>query len=355
MRKLQFEFALHKEKPVIKLVFPYDPVLIEKVKALPRVAWSSTMHAWYVPDTIENRNRFKLPARLTASPGLADLCEANVQALTLLVRELKLKAYSPNTLRTYRNEFFQLLYTLKRHPVNDLTNERLKDYFVYCADKLRLTENTLHSRLNAVKFYFEQVLKRPTFVFDISRPKKRISIPPVFSKEEIENILKKVDNKKHRMMLFLAYAAGLRVSEIVALKLREIDSGRMVIRIIGAKGKKDRIIPLSKTTLRNLQDYIALYKPKEFLFEGQDGQLAYSKRSVQLILERAKQAAGIDRKGSIHALRHSYATHLIDKGVDITYIQKLLGHNDLKTTLRYLHVTTRDLNKIESPAEDLDL
>jgi site-specific recombinase XerD len=241
------------------------------------------------------------------------------------------------------------------HPVNNLTNDRLKDYFVYCMDKLGLTENTLHSRINAVKFYFEQVLKQPSFMFDISRPKKRTSLPPVFSKEDIEHILKNITNKKHKTMLLLAYSAGLRVSEVVALRIKEIDSYRMIIRIIGAKGKKDRIIPLSKTALKYIKDYIAEYKPSDYLFEGQDRQEAYSKRSLQMVLEKAKLAAGINRKGSIHALRHSYATHLIDKGVDITYIQKLLGHNDLKTTLRYLHVTTRDLNKIESPAEDLDL
>lgn len=355
MEGIKFELSTHQQNPVIKLVFAYNIELAEKVKKIKGILWSRGMSCWYLPDTIKNRRLLALPVRLSASLKLQELCNENKLALELFVKELKLKAYSASTLHTYRNEFLQLLFTLKKYPVNDLTNERLKDYFVYCLDKLALTENSLHSRINAIKFYFEQVLKRPSFIFDISRPKKRTSLPAVFSKEDIERILKKVENKKHKTMLLLAYSAGLRVSEVVALRLQEIDINRMIIRIIDAKGKKDRIIPLSKTALKHIREYIEVYKPVDFLFEGQDRQEAYSKRSLQLVLEKAKQAAGIKRKGSIHALRHSYATHLMDKGVDITYIQKLLGHNDIKTTLRYLHVTIRDLDKIESPAEDLDL
>lgn len=129
----------------------------------------------------------------------------------------------------------------------------------------------------------------------------------------------------------------------------------MVINITAAKGKKDRVVPLSKTTLKYLRQYYKIYKPEYYFFEGQFEGEAWSKRSMQKVLELAKTKARINKPGSIHALRHSYATHLLDKGVDITYIQKILGHNDLKTTLRYLHVTIRDLTKVESPIEDLDV
>ncbi len=177
----------------------------------------------------------------------------------------------------------------------------------------------------------------------------------MFSKEDIEKILKAVDNLKHKTILLLSYSSGLRVSEVAKLKVQEIDSNRMVVNILAAKGKKDRIVPLSPTTLKYLRQYYKEYKPTEFFFEGQYKDQPYSTRSIQLILAAAKKKAKVNKPGSIHALRHSYATHLLDKGVDITYIQKILGHNDIKTTLRYLHVTNRDLSRIESPLEDLDL
>jgi site-specific recombinase XerD len=192
-------------------------------------------------------------------------------------------------------------------------------------------------------------------LFELPRPKKPLQIPRMFSKEDIEKILKAIDNLKHKTILLLCYSSGLRVSEVVSLRVKDIDSNRMVINIRAAKGKKDRIVPLSPTTLKHLRAYFKEHKPTDFFFEGQYKGEPYSSRSIQLVLAAAKKKAGVNRGGSIHALRHSYATHLLDKGVDITYIQKILGHNDLKTTLRYLHVTNRDLSKIESPLEDLDL
>ena len=236
-----------------------------------------------------------------------------------------------------------------------MTQDDLKIYFAHCHTKLKLSESTIHSRLNAVKFYYESLIKGEKFYWEIPRPKKPLQMPTLFSKEDIEKIMNCTGNLKHKTMLLLAYSSGLRISEVIALKIVDIDSKRMVINILSAKGKKDRIVPLSKTTLKYLQQFFISYRPKKYLFEGQKENEPYSSRSLQLILDRAKQICGVTKKGSIHALRHSYATHLLDKGVDITYIQKILGHNDLKTTLRYLHVTIRDLNKIESPLEDLDI
>ena len=152
----------------------------------------------------------------------------------------------------------------------------------------------------------------------------------------------------------VCYSSGLRVSEVASLKVNAIDSKRMVINILNAKGKKDRIVPLSNITLRYLREYYKAYKPREYIFEGESGG-QYSTRSIQAILKQAKARAKINKPGSVHALRHSYATHLLDKGLDVMYIQKLLGHNDLKTTLRYLHVTIRDLSTIKSPIDDLDV
>ena len=228
---------------------------------------------------------------------------------------------------------------------------------VYCYEKLKLTENTLHSRINALKFYFEQVLGRNKFFWELPRPKKQFQLPRFFNQDEITALIKAAGNIKHRTMLMLAYSSGLRVSEVVNLKTNDIDRTRMCILIRQAKGKKDRMVTLSPVLLVMLREYEKIVAPEKqgFLFPGQNKDEAYSTRSLQLVLAAAKTKAGILKSGSIHALRHSFATHLLDKGTDVTMIMKLLGHNDIKTTLRYLHVTNRDMLQIISPLDDLKL
>ena len=285
------------------------------------------------------------------------ISDVNAHVLPAMQQLLKLKAYSPSTIKTYLGEMTQLLTILKTIPADDLTPEHLKRYLIHCYEKLKLTENTLHSRINAMKFYYEQVLYREKFFWEIPRPKKPFLLPKIFNQDEIASIINSLTNKKHKTMLMLCYSAGLRVSEVVALQTYNIDSKRMTIFINQAKGKKDRIVTLSPVLLVMLRDYALQFKPdkKGYLFEGNAKGTPYSTRSLQEVLQAAKKKAGILRPGSIHSLRHSFATHLIEKGTDVTMIQKLLGHNDLKTTLRYLHVSNKDLLKIISPLDDLAL
>ena len=228
---------------------------------------------------------------------------------------------------------------------------------VFCLDKLMLTENTLHSRINAMKLYYEQVLHREKFFWDIPRPKKTSELPKTFNQDEIAAIINSIKNIKHKTMLMLAYSAGLRVSEVVSIKTYDIDSKRMTVMIRQAKGKKDRMAPLSPVLLVMLREYALKYKPdkKGWLFEGLVKGTPYSSRSLQEVIQSAKQKVGIMKPGSIHSLRHSFATHLIDRGTDISMIQKLLGHNDIKTTLRYLHTSNKDLLRIISPLDELKL
>jgi integrase/recombinase XerD len=290
----------------------------------------------------------KLPAKIS---------KGNQEALNRYIQQLTLKAYGASTIRTYRNEFIQLLQLIKNKPVQDLTTDDLRRYMVYCYEKLNLTENTLHSRINALKFYFEQVLGREKFFWELPRPKKQFLLPRFFNQDEITAIIKAAGNIKHRTMLMLAYSSGLRVSEVVSLKTNDIDRNRMCILIRQAKGKKDRMVVLSPVLLVMLREYENKVKPEKqgYLFQGQYKEEPYSTRSLQLVLAAAKTKAGILKPGSIHALRHSFATHLLDKGTDVTMIMKLLGHNDIKTTLRYLHVTNRDMLQIISPLDDLKL
>ena len=247
------------------------------------------------------------------------------------------------------------MLTLKNIPADELTASHLKRYFVYCFEKLGLKENTMHSRINSLKFYYEQVLKREKFFWEIPRPKKPILTPRFFNQDEVTAIIKAADNIKHKTMLMLGYATGMRVSEIVRLKVENIDSSRMCVHVEQAKGKKDRIVRLSPVLLVMLREYwkTAGLPKKGYLFPGQPKEEPYSTRSLQIVLADAKEKAGVMKPGSVHALRHSFATHLLDKGTDVTMIMKLLGHNSIKTTLRYLHVTNRDLLHVMSPLDDL--
>ena len=158
---------------------------------------------------------------------------------------------------------------------------------------------------------------------------------------------------KHKTMIMLGYGCGLRVSEITRLELKDIDEDRRVLFIRKAKGKKDRVVSLSPVMIVMLREYKVKYKPATYLFEGQFAETAYSIRSLEAIIQAAKSKAGISKSGSMHMLRHSFATHLLEKGTDVVFIQKLLGHNNLKTTLRYLHVTNKDIINILSPLEDI--
>lgn len=241
---------------------------------------------------------------------------------------------------------------LKEHTVDDLTPERLRSYFLYLVQHQRISETQLNSRINSVKIYFEKVLKRPGFFIDIPRPKKQLQLPKLLSMEDVRSMLHLTQNLKHRVILKLCYGMGLRVSEIVQLKLENIDFHRSQVLIQQGKGKKDRYVNLPESVRMELNDYLVEYKPKEFLFEGARGG-AISIRTIQLVFRQAMNRAGIQKKVGIHSLRHSYATHLLELGTDIRYIQELLGHNSIKTTMAYTHVARNQKSKIKSPLDHL--
>ncbi len=283
------------------------------------------------------------------------ISEENLWALKRFREELKLLAYSPTTIRTYSNEFLQLLRLLNLKPVYDLEPDDLRRYMIYAMETEGIGENTAHSRLNALKFYFEKVLKREKFFFDIPRPKKPLLLPKVMGEEELTRLFNALTNLKHKAILFTVYSAGLRVSEVANLKIEDIDSGRMQILIQKSKGKKDRYVILSPILLDILRAYFKNYQPKPqyYLFESEQTGTAYPIRTLQKIFQMAKLKAGIKKEIGIHSLRHSYATHLLEKGTDIKFIKDLLGHFNLKTTERYLHVSKKNLMQIASPLDDL--
>lgn len=350
--KYTYILGTHNDKQVIWVHFPNDSKLRNHLKVHVKARWSRKNKSWYVRDIAHYRKLFGIPPKSKFAPILFKTHPVNQWEFQKYYDTLILKAYSKSTIKTYISEFSQLLFVLKDFPVQNLTPEKLKSYILYCIQELKLSESQVHSRLNAIKFYFEKVLHREKFFVDIPRPKKQSHLPKVLSKKEVSKLFEVTTNKKHRLILKLCYGMGLRVSEVVNLKIGDIDSTRMMVHIQNAKGKQDRYVPLPKTVLQELREYYLAYKPKEYLFEGQyEGQ--YSTRSAQAVFKNAMRKATIHKKIGIHGLRHSYATHLLEMGTDIGFIKGLLGHKDIKTTLLYTQITETNYRDISSPLDSL--
>ncbi len=347
-----FEQGEFNNQKIIWIVFPYDLKLIEHLKKFSKAKWSRSNKKWYVPDNLFYRKLFGIDQEYLGKSSLIKIHQVNLPALKRFREQLLMKAYSPNTIRTYVTEFAQLLITIKSFSVDELNAERLRSYFLYCIKKLQLSENALHSRVNAVKFYFEQVLNREKFFTQIPRPKKPSTLPKALSAKDIKKMLSSIENKKHQLLLKMCYGMGLRVSELVNLKITDIDSNRMQVLVHQGKGKKDRYVNLPETVLVQLRDYYLEYKPKKFLFEGQYGN-QYAVRSVQQVFKNAMKNVKINKKIGVHSLRHSYATHLIEQGTDIRFVQELLGHKNIKTTMIYTQLTDQTKRKIKSPLDNL--
>jgi integrase/recombinase XerD len=297
----------------------------------------------------EATNSFSL-STLTTRP----LCAENIAALHAFKNTLILKAYSPNTVKTYTTEFHVLLRVLSNMPAHQLSSDQVKLYVLWLITKKGYGEAQTHSAINAIKFYYEQVLHRSQMLFQLPRPKKAEQLPKVHDGSIIEKMLRSTSNTKHKTMLMLAYSTGIRLSEIINLELTDIDSARMVVLVRRGKGKKDRHTVLSPLMLQQLRTYYKMYKPKKYLFEGADGG-QYGYRSVQEVFKQAKERVGIKIPGGIHTLRHSFATHLMETGTDIRIIQELLGHSKLETTMRYTHVSSAQIQKVTSPLDHLSL
>ena len=206
---------------------------------------------------------------------------------------------------------------------------------------------------NGVKFYYERVLGGQRKIYLVERPRREKTLPEVLSEQEIVTVIRQIENIKHKAIVLLIYSAGLRLSEVVNLRIKDIDSERMNVFVQQAKGRKDRYTLLSKKVLPVLRDYFKEYKPKEWLFEGAKGR-QYSVSSVQTIVKDAYAKAGIKKKVSTHTLRHSFGTHLLENGTDLRYIQSLMGHNSSKTTEIYTHITTKGFDQIQNPLDKLD-
>lgn len=281
-----------------------------------------------------------------------DLPQAHRDALLQCLEKLMLKRYSPNTVKLYKQALTGFLHAHKETPPTEISETQIKDFLKEGITRKKWQESTQNGYVNAIKFYYEKVLGREKKIYDI-RARKAEKLPGVLSQEEVKLLFKSVENLKHKTILLLIYSAGLRVSELTNLRKDDLRMDRMQIFIKAGKGKKDRYSILSQRFIPHLQQYLKEYKPSYWLFEGQDyGQ--YSVRSVQAILRQAVSKSGINPYCTVHTLRHSFATHLLENGTDLRYIQQLLGHSSTKTTEIYTHITRKGEEKLKSPLDFLD-
>lgn len=218
-------------------------------------------------------------------------------------------------------------------------------------DEKNSTHTYINQAISALKIFFKEVLKKPKVLINVPRPKKEKKLPDILSQQEVLRLLEAVDNVKHKAIMLLIYSAGLRVGEVVRLKAEDIDSERNLIHIRQGKGRKDRYTLLSSMALDALNLYIELYGPYKWLFPGAEPGRHITERSVQKVFDGAKERAGIRKDVSVHTLRHSFATHLLEAGTDLRYIQELLGHQSSKTTEIYTHVSKKELGRIQSPLD----
>ena len=361
----------------IIVAFCYDHELVEKVRTIEGRKWHKYKKYWSFPDTngtlekilkafegeeIQIDPALYKSARVDPSlqtqlphPVIArrETTKQSLHDFEDLRRELISRKYSYKTVNSYIYYNRDLLNFINKKP-SEIDDSDIKDYLLYLAEEKQSATSTLNQAINALKFYYGTMHKKK-FIYEVKRPRKDKKLPVVLSKEEIAKILNSVNNLKHKAILILIYSAGLRVVEVVKLKVEDIDSKRMLIHIKGAKGRKDRYTLLSEKALEILRSYWREYKPVKWLFEGfRDGKYI-STRTVQAIFEQAKEKAGIKKEISIHGLRHSFATHLLEGGTDLRYIQELLGHVSSKTTEIYTHVSQKSLGKIKSPLDTLNL
>jgi len=266
--------------------------------------------------------------------------------------DLKLKGYSPKTQAAYLGYMKNFVRYFGRSPAK-MGEEEIREYLYHLVTEKDLGDSSINSAYSALKFFYKTTLGRDWNVAKIPRRKTEKRLPVVLDGSEIKQLFAVTTNLKHRALLMTTYSAGLRVSETAHLKVSDVDSKRMQLLVAQGKGKKDRYALLSPVTLNLLRDYWRQYRPFSWLFPGRLPERPISTRSIQKVFEKAKRKAGIKKPATVHTLRHSFATHLLEAGTDIYRVQKLMGHTSPKTTAIYIHLRRQDLLKVVSPLDSL--
>ncbi len=274
-----------------------------------------------------------------------------MKQLNEIHQRLIIRRYSPSTVNTYLNCLKTFFLYFNHKNTEALTKEDLLLYLENMVKK-GYSKSSQNQHINAIKFYYEKYLEREKQYYYIDRPIKDKKLPIVLCKEEVQSLFNQIYNLKHKTILVLIYSCGLRVSELTNLRIKDIDSQRMLIQIRNSKGNKDRQVQLTKQILDLVKKYYNSYIPENYLINGVNGG-KYSTASIQKIIKRMAYRAGIRKNVTPHTLRHSFATHLLEDGIDIRYIQTILGHSNIQTTQIYTHVSSKHLKNIKNPTDDM--
>lgn len=346
----------------IKLFIPYELIEIRTaVKKMDGSFWHPHQKLWSVTNTAKNfkflkkicggNYKIKKDIRFTPIPKVS-LTEEALVALFELEKALVLKQYSNSSIKTYKKMFTVFLGKFMQRDLKDVSKEDIEGFVYELIKKSHISESYQNQLINAIKAYYEHALKMPREYYDIQRPKKTRSIPNVLSKDEVLNIIQSPKNIKHRAILCTIYSSGLRISELINLRIADVHSKDGYLFIKDSKGKKDRKTILSEQLVHLLRDYYKRYRPSYWLFEGQTGG-QYSATSIRSIFRKSVTATNSNPWATVHTLRHSFATHCIENNVNIRHLQNMLGHNSPKTTEIYTRTIEINNKTITSPFDSL--
>ena len=346
---------------------------LDAIRGLQGRKWVPERSVWLAPYTIQNVLSL---IDLISSPELGPI-EATIQSALLLKdpllrewhlaahqenekkplpnkeqlsKQLRLRGYSAQTIKAYQGQILRYQNYISTQSLEIRNSGCVETYSLYLLE-LGHSHSYVNQAISAVKFWYKHVLLLQVEGTNYPRPKKENKLPNVLAQDEVIQLLQSVHNLKHRAILFLSYSAGLRVGEVVRLKLDDIDRKRRTLRVRQGKGRKDRFTLLSDAAMAAVDSYLHTYKPERWLFPGQSESSHLTERTVQKVFEETLGRSGIRKKVSVHSLRHSFATHLLEEGIDLRYIQELLGHQSSKTTERYTHVSIKDVRRIQSPLD----
>ncbi len=331
------------------------------IDRIDKCTWSASYKFWHIPyhkDFIKKlNNEFHGNPMFIEEQSYAikrKLSPQNSSAMDAYVSAMLQRGYSKPTITTYKQHFQRFLSYYPGVGIDNITQEHIRSYIIYLVEVKKYSESAQNNAINAIKCYYRNIHNRAIEDFYIPRPRRSKTNPRILNEKEVILILKQIDNIRDKCMIFLVYSAGLKPSEIVYLKPEHIDSKNMKIRITMPNERKDRFVVLSEKILQYLREYYKQYSPKIWLFETSTG-TQYSKRNIQKSFRRAVLKSGITKPATLTILKNSFAVHLLEKGVDIRYIQQLLGHKHSKTTMKYLKVSKRDLDAIKSPLDNLEI
>jgi site-specific recombinase XerD len=358
--------VIHRGQLQLLLVFKYHPLLITSIKNIKGYTWSKTLRGWYtefstenltiLKDTLKNKVTFTIdasiykPITLKIPREKRVITDANKNIIRLYTKYLQGKRYSESTVKTYFTFIADFFHYIKDKPIVELNNRDVELFIEDVFVPRKMSISSQRQLISAIKLFKAFYPECQIEEVKLTRPKKSKILPTVLSKEEIIDLLRYTKNLKHRAILAMIYSAGLRISELLNLELHHIDIDRRQIIVKNSKGRRDRIVILAESFIPLLLNYINSYNPKKYFVEGVDDE-KYSAESIRSFLRKSCINANITKRVTPHTLRHSYATHLLENGIDLRYIQELLGHAKPETTMIYTHVSKKDLLKIESPLD----